>query len=100
MFGTGVQMDLPEGFRARVCSRSGLSGRDGIEVGAGLIDNGYHGEFCVVLHNHGWWPKRIKFGDRIAQVCVERYTKPNFIETKQFDRVTERATTGYGSTGV
>lgn len=100
VFGTGVALELPAGYRCTVWSRSGLSARNGVEVGAGLIDNGYRGELCVVLENHnGFRPIRVKRGDRIAQICIERYEAPRFALVEELSE-TERGHTGLGSTGV
>ena len=94
---TGLVLELPEGFRARVHSRSGLSLKHGIEAGAGLIDQGYRHELGVLLYNHSDEAFAVKAGDRIAQLCVERYTHPHFVEVSAVER-TER-TAGWGSSG-
>jgi dUTP pyrophosphatase len=72
--------------------------RHGIDTLAGVIDSDYRGEVKVILVNHGLEPFRITFGDRIAQLLVQR------VERSVFARVaglanTERAEGGFGSTG-
>ena len=94
---TGLVLELPEGFRARVHSRSGLSLKHGIEAGAGLIDQGYRHEVGVLLYNHSETDFPVAVGDRIAQLCIERYTHPQFVEADAVER-TER-TAGWGSSG-
>jgi dUTP pyrophosphatase len=94
---TGLVLELPEGFRARVHSRSGLSLKHGIEAGAGLIDQGYRHEVGVLLYNHSETDFEVLIGDRIAQLCIERYTHPTFVEVSAVER-TER-TAGWGSSG-
>lgn len=99
IFGTGVFIELPEGYRARYHSRSGLSAKNDIEVGAGLIDNGYRGELIVILYNHGDKDFLVGYGDKIAQVCIEKFEQATF-EHVLFLSESERGAAGLGSTGV
>jgi dUTP pyrophosphatase len=95
---TGLVLELPAGFRARIHSRSGLSLKHGIEAGAGLIDQGYRHPVGVLLYNHSEVDFPVAVGDRIAQVCIERYTHPTFEEVQAVD-ATGRST-GWGSSGA
>jgi dUTP pyrophosphatase len=94
---TGLILSLPKGFRARIHSRSGLSLKYGIEAGAGLIDQGYRHAIGVLLYNHGHDPFQVRVGDRIAQLCIERYTHPIFEEVPSTESTTRSA--GWGSSG-
>lgn len=95
---TGLVLELPIGFRARLHSRSGLSLKHGIEVGAGLIDQGFRHPVRVLLYNFGAEAFIVNPGDRIAQLCIERYTHPHF---ELVASVTPSARTeGWGSSGV
>jgi dUTP pyrophosphatase len=95
---TGLVLELPEGFRARVHSRSGLSLKHGIEAGAGLIDQGYRHTVGVLLYNHSDVDFAVAVGDRIAQLCIERYTHPTFVETSSVEATSRTA--GWGSSGT
>ena len=75
---TGLAVELPPGFRARIHARSGLSWKHGIETGAGLIDEGFRDPIGVLLYNHTDSPYEVLPGDRIVQLCIERYTRPTF----------------------
>lgn len=94
---TGIAIQLPPGYRGRIYSRSGLSANFGIEVGAGIIDNHFRDEIQVVLYNHSNQPYEIKAGDRIAQLAVERYTFPEFVEVDHLEPTSR--TSGFGSSG-
>ncbi len=94
---TGLILELPEGFRARLHSRSGLSLKHGIEVGAGLIDQGFRLPLQVLLYNHSEDDFVVAPGDRIAQLCIERYQHPMFTEVEAVE-ATDR-TPGWGSSG-
>jgi deoxyuridine 5'-triphosphate nucleotidohydrolase len=95
---TGLVLELPPGYRGRFHSRSGLSLKYGIEVGAGLIDQGFRHPVRVLLYNFGEAPFVVHPGDRIAQLCIEPYVHASF---KAVDHVplSER-TEGWGSSGV
>ncbi len=97
MVPTDLALELPPGFRARIHSRSGLSLKHGIEAGAGLIDNGYRHAVGVLLYNHSDVDYSVAEGDRIAQLCIERYTHPIF---EAVERVAPTPRTeGWGSSG-
>jgi dUTP pyrophosphatase len=78
--------------------RSGLSVRNGINVGAGVIDADFRGEVKVVLFNHSYIPFDYKQGDRIAQLVLEVHITPPVIETDTLPDTT-RGSGGFGSTG-
>ncbi len=95
---TDIVLELPEGFRARIYGRSGLGAKHGIDVGAGLIDQSFRGPIGVLLFNHGDEPFLVQIGDRIAQLAVERYLHPVFVEVAD---VSDSARSGgWGSTGT
>lgn len=95
---TDLALELPPGFRARIHSRSGLSLNAGIEAGAGLIDNGYRHAIGILLYNLSEEDFAVRVGDRIAQICIERYTHPLFEEVPLVEP-TERSE-GWGSSGI
>lgn len=49
---TGLAFKVPSNTYARIAPRSGLAAKNHIQVGAGVIDEDYRGEVCVVLFNH------------------------------------------------
>lgn len=98
MVATDLALELPPGFRARIHSRSGLSLKHGIEAGAGLIDNSYRHPIGVLLYNFSDEDYQVRPGDRIAQICIERYHEPRFMEVERVE-ATERST-GWGSSGT
>jgi dUTP pyrophosphatase len=99
--GTGVAIALPEGYAAFVHPRSGLAARHGLSIvnAPGTIDAGYRGEIRVCLINHD--PReavRLRRGDRIAQLVVQRVERAVFREVDMLP-VSARGAGGYGSTG-
>ena len=98
---TGLAIALPPGFAAFVHPRSGLAARSGLSIvnAPGTVDAGYRGEVRVCLVNTDTRkPIRLRRGDRVAQLVVQRVESARFVEA---DRLPEsgRGCGGYGSTG-
>jgi dUTP pyrophosphatase len=95
---TGISIGLPEGTYGQIAPRSGLALKRSIFVNGGVIDRGYTGEIKVILHNMGEHPFEIKPGDKIAQLLVKelRYTEIEIVSDLE---ITDRAESGFGSTG-
>ncbi len=105
---TGIRVVLPSNTYGRIASRSGLSFKKGIEVGAGVIDEDYQNEILVILYNHSDIDFMVYEEDRIAQFIVERVVYPETL-IEDIDgnvNVTDscirsiRGLGGFGSTGL
>jgi dUTP pyrophosphatase len=101
---TGLQIRTPVGYYGRIASRSGLSVKKNLEVGAGVIDHDYQGEVCVILRNFSNEPAEIKMGERCAQIILEPYANVDVKKLNEplnivFDN-TVRNSGGFGSTGT
>lgn len=102
MFNTGLTVRIPKGFYGRVAPRSGLAFKSGIHVLAGVVDSDYRGELKVILHNLGDRSVDLQSGDRIAQLIIEKISRPiiEFVSSEQMkNEETDRGTGGFGSTG-
>ena len=99
--GTGIKLELPKGYGAMVCPRSGLAARYGVTVlnSPGVIDNDYRGEVKVVLHNSGAEEFIVKKGDRIAQLLFFPIMQAIFQRAEEVSS-TDRGEGGFGSTGI
>lgn len=97
---TGISIELPQdNLYGRIAPRSGLAFKNGIDVLAGVIDNGYRGIVGVVLINTDKEkPFEIKIGDRIAQLIIETYHPLSFLEIGELGN-TSRSDKGFGSSG-
>lgn len=97
---TDLCCEMPRGYAGKLESRSGLSSKHGIEVGAGRIDEPYTGSIGVVLHNHRDTPYEVKRGDRIAQLVLTLYGTHEVVECKPSEIAdTDRGDKGFGSSG-
>ncbi len=98
--GTGMYLEIPEGFECQVRPRSGLALKEGVTVlnAPGTIDSDYRGEVRIILINHGKKTFRIARGDRIAQLVFEPVARA-VLERKVTLSQTPRGAGGFGSTG-
>jgi dUTP pyrophosphatase len=77
----GFSMQLPEGYHAKIVSRSGLASKGLVVANApGIIDSDYN-------------------RTRIAQMLIEKHESVIFSKVTQLSE-TERASGGFGSTGI
>jgi dUTP pyrophosphatase len=74
---TDIAVAVPPGTYGRVAPRSGLALRNGIDVGAGVVDEDYRGAVGVILFNHGRAPFAVAASDRVAQLILERICSPD-----------------------
>ncbi|MFQ9442774.1 MAG: dUTP diphosphatase [Eubacterium ventriosum] len=70
--GTGIAMEIPEGYAGLIYARSGLSCKRGLAPAnkVGVVDADYRGELTVALHNHSNKAETIEPNERIAQVVI------------------------------
>jgi dUTP pyrophosphatase len=98
---TGIAIALPVGHAAFVHPRSGLAARCGVGLlnSPGTVDAGYRGEIHVIVVNHDpRQPVRLRRGDRIAQLVIQRVEYARFTEVRELPE-SARASGGFGSTG-
>jgi dUTP pyrophosphatase len=103
---TGIAVAIPHGMVGLVHPRSGLATRVGLSIvnTPGTIDAGYRGEVKVTLINlDPDVPIKVRRGDRIAQLLVQRVELPELVEVTSFDEAgladTSRGEGGHGSSG-
>lgn len=99
---TGLAVAIPEGYAGFVQPRSGLALREGLSMAntPGLVDSHYRGELKVCAVNlDPERPIRIKRGDRIAQLVIQRVPAVTLVEVDELDE-TDRGAGGFGSSGV
>lgn len=98
---TGLHMEIPQGFEVQIRPRSGLALKNGLTLpnSPGTIDSDYRGVVGVIVLNLGSDPFDITHGMRIAQMVVAPVVQATFEQVKALG-MTDRASGGFGSTGV
>lgn len=94
----GFAAELPIGTVALVWDKGGLAAKHGLTSIAGVIDEGYRGEWLVVIHNLGTEPFTFQRGMKVAQVLIQQVERP-VIETVKELTETSRGEGKFGSTG-
>lgn len=109
VYGSGVAMEIPEGYVGLVFPRSSIAGKDiTLTNCVGVIDSCYRGEVTgkfkpiAFIGEQGFTePVFIgdyNIGDRFAQIIIMPYPQITFTEVSELTD-TERGTGGYGSSG-
>ncbi|MDR0466504.1 MAG: dUTP diphosphatase [Deltaproteobacteria bacterium] len=97
---SGIAVEPPAGVAGFVYSRSGLGAVQGLTVaqGVGVIDPDYRGEIIVFLLNTAGEERRLRRGERMAQLVFQPIVRaePEVAETLG---ETERGAGGFGHTG-
>lgn len=99
--GTGLAVQVPDGYELQVRPRSGLSRDTGLMIknSPGTIDSDYRGEIKIIFYNTGErYGHYINYGDRIAQGVLVPIVQAEIEEVEELDE-TERQANGFGSTG-
>jgi len=99
--GTGVSIELPNGYFGAIFARSGLATKNGLAPAnkVGVCDSDYRGEYIVPLHNDSNISQVIKPMERIAQLVILPFLPVEFEEVNELSE-TKRGDGGFGSTGV
>lgn len=112
-YGTGIAVEIPEGFVGLVFPRSSVR-KTGLQLSnsVGVIDSGYRGEiqatFNKIFGGDRFYDETkiteitsndfYKVGDRIAQIMIIPYPPIQFVEVDELSD-SERGEGGFGSTG-
>lgn len=95
---TGWDVNVPRRTWGLITARSSTFKRRRLVVHAGVIDPGYVGPLTVLVWNPGFFPRRIKAGERLAQLIIIPMIDTCIQITDQMP-VTSRGTKCFGSTG-
>jgi dUTP pyrophosphatase len=99
--GTGLSMELPNGYFGAIFARSGMATKRGLALanGAAVIDSDFRGNIIVPLHNSSPVPQTVLPNERIAQLVLLPYNEMIFNVVDELSD-TDRGEGGFGSTGM
>lgn len=100
---TGLSMSWSNmNYYMRIAPRSGLSVKNSIDIGAGVIDFDYRGEIKIVLINNGINNFVVEKHMKIAQMIPTYSIYQGNIKISEVEELseTERGLGGFGSTGI
>ena len=98
--GTGLAMEIPDGYWLGLFARSGLATKNGIRPAncVGVIDSDYRGEIIMPVHNDSEEPYVVFSGNKIGQLILLPKYDWEIEEVSELNE-TERQDGGFGSTG-
>ena len=96
-YGTGISMEIPEGYVGLIFPRSSISNTGLIlSNSVGVIDSGYRGEIKFRF-KYTQNPKSYNIGDKIGQMIILPYPKIEFELVEELSD-SDRSEGGFGST--
>lgn len=96
-YGTGIAVEIPEGYVGLVFPRSSIANTHlALSNSVGVIDSGYRGEIKAKFRKGG--TRGYNVGDRIAQLIIMPYPEVTFEEVEELAD-SDRGEGGYGSSG-
>ncbi|WLY87259.1 deoxyuridine 5'-triphosphate nucleotidohydrolase [Vibrio phage vB_VibM_83AMN] len=100
IYGTGLFLEIPEGYNLKCYIRSGLAFKQGFRLvnSVAVIDSDYRGELLIGLirqHSNNPFPE---VGDRICQGEIQKTIQARFMFADELSE-TDRGEGGIGSTG-
>lgn len=99
VYGTGVAMEIPQGYVGLIFPRSSIYKYDLMLSNAvGVIDSGYRGEIMAKFRKLPV-AERYRLRDRIAQIIIMPYPEVTFEEVDTLSE-SDRGVGGYGSSGA
>ena len=101
IYGTGLAIEIPEGYVGLLYPRSSNSKTDlYLTNHVGVVDSGYRGEIMFKFRPVNGIEDAYIYavGDRIGQLIIMPYPSIKFIETEELSD-SDRGEGGFGSTG-
>jgi dUTP pyrophosphatase len=100
-YGTGLSIEIPEGYVGLLFPRSSIKDKDIILSNCvGVIDSGYRGEIMFKFRPINGIEDAFIYavGDRVGQLIIIPYPSIEFVETEELSD-SDRGDGGFGSTG-
>lgn len=101
-YGTGLSIEIPEGYVGLVYPRSSIRNKSLLlSNSVGVIDSGYRGEIQATFNKTNSVHSNdsvYAVGDRICQIIIVPYPKVNLIPVQSLSE-SIRGIKGFGSTG-
>ena len=99
VYGTGLAVEIPEGYVGLVFPRSSICKKDlFLTNSVGVIDSGYRGEIMAKFKHTDNLPVEYRVGERIAQLIIIPHPYIEFVPANELSD-SERGSGGYGSSG-
>lgn len=98
---SGIKAHVPKGYAWIAMNKSGVAVKQGLVVGAQVVDCDYDGEIHIHVTNVSDKIQYIQAEQKIVQMLLIRMNFEDVEVVEELeDRSTERGSGGFGSTGI
>lgn len=98
---SGIKAQVPRGYALIAFNKSGVATKQGLMVGACVVDEDYEGEIHLHMTNTSNQNQMIKSGQKLVQFILLPVNYDNVEEVSELSsRNTLRGEGGFGSTGL
>ena len=98
---SGIKVQVPTGYMLTAFNKSGVATKQGLSIGACVVDEDYEGEIHLHLINTSNFNTLVEPGKKIAQFILIPVNYENVEVVEELEsRNTQRGAGGFGSTGV
>ena len=98
---SGIKVQIPRGYALIAFNKSGVAVKQGLSVGACVVDEDYEGEVHLHMINTSDKDQVIATGQKIVQFVL---IPVSYFDVEEVDEIqsrnTERGAGGFGSTGL
>ena len=98
---SGIKVQVPRGYALIAFNKSGVSVKQGLSVGACVVDEDYEGEVHLHMINTSNKEQVIATGQKLIQFVL---IPVSYFDVEEVDEIqsrnTERGSGGFGSTGL
>jgi dUTP pyrophosphatase len=98
---SGIRVQVPRGYALIAFNKSGVAVKQGLSVGACVVDEDYEGEVHLHMINTSDKDQVVATGQKLVQFVLIPISYIDVEEVEQIQpRNTERGSGGFGSTGL
>jgi len=98
---SGIKVQVPRGYALIAFNKSGVAVKQGLSVGACVVDEDYEGEVHLHMINTSDKDQVVATGQKLVQFVLIPVSYIDVEEVEQIQsRNTERGAGGFGSTGL
>ena len=98
---SGIKAQVPRGYALIAFNKSGVAVKQGLSVGACVVDEDYEGEIHLHMINTSDKEQVVATGQKLVQFVLVPVSYFDVEEVDQLpERNTERGSGGFGSTGL
>lgn len=101
LIATGIKVEIPDDTALIAFNKSGVCTKQGLQVGACVIDSDYRGQIHLHVFNYSNQIQFIEPGQKLVQFVLLPYHQATLLQVDmETFSTTQRGEGGFGSTGI